>query len=49
MPDPTFWQHFILSCAVEVGGKRCGEFIENEPCPVHGTEAPDDLSEVLDD
>lgn len=40
--NPTVWIHSILACAVPVSGTPdgvCGEFIENEPCPTHGTEA----------
>jgi hypothetical protein len=39
--NPTTWIHFILACAVPDPGQQdgiCGEFIESEPCPTHGTE-----------
>lgn len=40
--NPTVWIHSILACAVPVEGTPdglCGEFIESESCPTHGTEA----------
>lgn len=39
--NPTIWIHFILACAVPDPDQPdgiCGEFIESEKCPRHGTE-----------
>lgn len=43
-PNPTTWIHCILACAVpnpDMPDGICGEFIENEDCPTHGTSASD--------